>query len=181
MARSSFLALCVLLAACSSSVVPPASPPGTRAPRTAAPTPFNEGAAFYAETVRGFVAAYDRGDFDAALAFIDERFTFGVDCDYESARFYYISDHESATYWLRDRLADHDRIDVLRFVDATGRDNAIGADIARSSDTIARRGYGTTVRPRVPLVVRFSLDGRRLIQIGLAFSTPLPSFSDCLP
>src|SRR5204862_2183507 len=118
---------------------------------------------------------------DAALALIDEHFVFGVDCDYEGARFYYISDRESASYWLHARLADHDRIEILRFVEPTGRDNAIGADIARSSDTIARRGYGMTVRPRVPLVVRFSLDGRRIIQIGFAFSGMLPTFSDCLP
>lgn len=181
MARSSFLALCLLLAACSSSVAPPSPSPGTRPPRTFAPTPVPEGAAYYAGTVHGFIAAYNGGDYDAAMSFIDERFTFGVDCDYDGARFYYISDRESATYWLHARLADHDRIDILRFVDAPGRENAIGADIARSSDTIARRGYGTTVRPRVPFVARFSLDGRRIIQIGYAFSAPLPSFSDCLP
>jgi hypothetical protein len=161
--------------------VPPSSSPGTRAPRTFAPSPFNEAAVRYPDTFRAFVAAYDAGRYDEALALIDDRFLFGVDCDYDARKFWYITDHESATYWLRVRVDDHDRIDIVRFVEATtGGDDAIGVEIVRSSDTIRQRGYiGGAVRPRVPMVVRFSLDGRRIIQLGYAFSAPLPTFADC--
>jgi len=95
----------------------PTSSPGTRAPRTFAPTPFDEGAVHHVETVRAFVDAYDAGRYDDAIAFIDERILFSGDCDYGSQKLYSISDHESATYWLRSRIADHDRIDIVQFVD----------------------------------------------------------------
>jgi hypothetical protein len=183
MARSSLLALCVLVAACSSSVVPPLTVPPSpvRTTLTPAPRPFNEAAIHYADTFRAFVAAYDAGRYDDALALIDDRFLFGVDCDYEARKFWYITDHDSATYWLRIRLGDHDRIDIVRFVEVpTGVDSAIGVEVVRSSDTIRQRGYvGAAVRPRVPMVVRFSLDGLRITQIGYVFSAPLPTFADC--
>ena len=152
-------------------------------PRTFAPAPFNEAAVRYPDTFRAFVSAYNAGKYDDALALVDERFMFGVDCDYDARKFWYITDHESAAYWLRTRLDDHDRIDIVRFVEATtGGENAMGVEIIRASDTILHGGYGgTNVRPRVPMVVRFSLDGERVIQIGYAFSTPLPTFADCLP
>jgi hypothetical protein len=181
MARSSFLALCLLLAACSSSFVPPASSPGTRAPRTFAPTPFNEGAIHYVDTVRAFVDAYDAGRYDDAIAYIDDRILFSGDCDYDGRKLYYISDHESATYWLRGRIADHDRIDIVRFIDLQDGEATIGVEIVRSSDTIRARGYGAMVRPRVPLWVRFSPDGRRIVQLAFKWSTPVATFSDCLP
>ncbi|HEY8807506.1 MAG TPA: hypothetical protein VIN70_07985 [Candidatus Limnocylindria bacterium] len=159
----------------------PTSSPGTRAPRTFAPTPFDEGAVHHVETVRAFVDAYDAGRYDDAIAFIDERILFSGDCDYGSQKLYSISDHESATYWLRSRIADHDRIDIVQFVDLQDGESSIGVDISRSSDTIRERGYGAAVRPRVPLFVRFSLDGRRIIQLAFKWSAPVGTFSDCLP
>jgi len=182
MARSSLLALGIALAACSSSIAPfPSSSSGTRVPRTFAPTPFNEGVVHYPETVRAFIDAYDAGRYDDAIAYIDDRILFSGDCDYDGRKLYYISDHESATYWLRGRIADHDRIDIIRFVDLQDGESSIGVEIARSSDTIRARGYGDAVRPRVPLFVRFSLDGRRIIQLAYRWSTPLFTFADCLP
>jgi hypothetical protein len=181
MARSSVLAVCLVLAACSSAVVPPESALVPRAPRTFAPTPFNEGAVHYVETVRGFIDAYDAGRYADAIAYIDDRILFSGDCDYENGRSYYISDHESATYWLKARIADHDRIDILRFVDLQDGGSTIGVEIERSSDTIRARGYGPSVRPRIPLFVRFSPDGRRIMQLAYVWSTPTATFSDCLP
>ncbi len=182
MARSSLVALCLLLAACSSSVVPPpSSSPGARTPRTFAPTPFNEGAVHYVETARGFLDAYDAGRYDDAIVYIDEHILFSGDCDYDSRKLYSISDHESATYWLKGRIADHDRIDIIRVVDLQDGESTIGLEIARSSDTIRARGYGSAVRPRVPLFLRFSLDGHRITQLAFVWSRPVPSFADCLP
>jgi hypothetical protein len=183
MARSSLLALCLLLTACSASVVPP--PPSeassTRIPRTPAPTPFNEGAVHYFDTVRAFVAAYNAGRYDEAIARIDERILFSIDCDYDRRKLYSISDHESATYWLRARIADHDRIDIVRFVDLSDGESTVGVEIVRSSDTIRSGAYpGGSVRPRAPLFVRFSRDGLRIVQLGVVWSTPVATFSDCV-
>jgi hypothetical protein len=182
MARSSLFALCIVLAACSSTVMPPpTSSPGTRAPRTFPPTPFNEGAVHYVETVRAFVDAFDAGRYDDAIGYIDERILFSGDCDYGGRKLYSISDHESATYWLQARIADHDRIDIVRFVDFQDGESTIGVDISRSSDTMREQGYGGAIQPRAPLFVRFSLDGRRIIQLAFKWSTPVARFSDCLP
>jgi hypothetical protein len=183
MARSSLLALCLLLAACSSSVVPPpqSEVSSTRVPRTPAPTPFNEGAVHYVDTVRAFVAAYNAGRYDEAIALIDERILFSGDCDYDGRKIYLISDHESATYWLRARIADHDRIDIVRFVDVPDGESTVGVEIVRTSDTIRSGAYpGGSVRPRVPLYVRFSADGLRILQLALIWSRPVATFSDCI-
>lgn len=181
MARSRVLALFFVLAACTSAVVPPqSSPPGTRPARTLAPTPFNEGTIRYADTVRGFLSALNDGRYDDALAFIDERILFSGDCDYEHRRLYSITDYESATYWLRARIADHDRLDVVRLVDLADGGSTIGVEIVRTSDTIRAHGYeGGTVRPRVPLFARFSADGRRITQLAFVWSRPVGTFDDC--
>ena len=71
--------------------------------------------------------------------------------------------------------------DVLKVAFNVPFGSGIGVEITRTSDTIRRGGYaGVAVRPRVTMIVRFSLDGRRIIQIGYQFSTPLPTFADCL-
>ena len=132
----------------------------------------------YFDTFRAFVAAYNANRYDDALALIDDRFLSGSDCDYATRRAWYMTDRDSVAYWLRLRLADHDRIDIVRFVDIVNRDAAVGAEIARTSDTI-QRGYGAAVRPRVPLVVRFSLDGLRIIQLTPDWSGPALTFADC--
>jgi hypothetical protein len=157
---------------------PPAA--GTSRPARTALTTFNASAALYPETFRAFVEAYNGSRYDDALALIDEHFTFGVDCDYAGRRLWYMTDRDAAAYWLRLRLDDHDRVDVLGSADAAGRESALGVEIARTSDTMRQRGDGV-VRPRVPLIVRFSVDGRRIVQLGLAWSTPVPSFADCMP
>jgi hypothetical protein len=181
MVRSSLLALCLVLAACTSAVVPPqTSPPASRAPRTFAPTPFNEGTIHYADTVRAFVDAYDAGRYDDALAYIDERFMFSGDCDYGNRRIYSLSDREAMTYWLRAGIADHDRIDIVRLIDLGNGEATIGVEMARSSDTL-RRSYGGSIRPRVPMVIRFSPDGRRIMQLRYEWSMPVAPFADCLP
>jgi hypothetical protein len=166
-------------------VVPAVTPTGfspSRTPRTLEPTPFNEGVLHYADTVRAFVAAFDAGRYDDAIALIDERFLFGGDCDYDTAKLYRLDDRESVTYWLRSRIADHDRIDIVRFVELQDRGSAIGVEIVRTSDTIRSRGYaGGSVRPRVPLFVQLTLDGLRIGALAYVWSTPTATFSDCLP
>jgi len=178
MARSSLLALCLALAACSSSITVPLA--ATRTPRTSAPTPFDESSALFSDTARAFIAALDAGQFGPAYALIDEHFAFGGDCDYERRSIWSISDRDSARNWLQVRIADHDRIDVLRSVDVPSRERVIGLEIERSSDSIRAAEHTASVRPRVPLILHFSLDGRRIAGLAFAWSTPVGTFADCL-
>jgi hypothetical protein len=186
MARSSFLALCVLLAACSSSVVPPpAQSPGTRAPQTFAPTPFDPASLRYPETAAAFLAAFNDGREDAAYALLGDYFLFGADCDYVNRRFWYITDREAARYWLHERVADHDRIDVLRRLDGGTYQSALRFEVRRSSDSIRRLGYPDgSVLPYAKLILRFSVDGSQVIQWGWElrqYAPPSTGFPDCLP
>ena len=186
MARSSVLALCLLLAACASSVVPtPSAPAGTRAPRTFAPTPFDPATLRYPATAASFIAALNEGREDDAFAVLGEYFLFGADCDYANRRLWYIGDRDAARYWLRERVADHDRIEVLRSLDGGTYQSALRFEVRRSSDSIRRLGYpdGSLV-PYAKLVLRFSTDGSKVIQWGWEFrqyQPPSIPFPDCLP
>jgi hypothetical protein len=178
MARSSLLALCLALAACSTSITVP--PDSTRTPRTPAPTPFDDSARLFADTARTFIAALNAGQLDPAYALIDEHFAFGGDCDYERRSIWSISDRESARNWLQVRIADHDRIDIVGFVDVPSGERVLGAEIERSSDSIRAAEHTPSVRPRVPLILHFSLDGRRIAGLAFAWSTLVGTFADCL-
>src|SRR2546423_1688215 len=68
-------------------------------------------------TAAAFVAALNAGREDEAKSLIDKHFGFGVDCDYANRRLWYMTDREAAGYWLHLRIADHDRIEILRTLD----------------------------------------------------------------
>ena len=187
MARSSLLALCVVLAAaCSASIGPPRSvPPDTRPPRTFAPTPFDPATVRYPVTAARFIQALNDGREDDAYALLGEYFLFGADCDYANHRLWYISDREAARYWLRERVADHDRIEVLRSLDGGAYQSALRFEVRRSSDSIRRLGYSDgSVIPYAKLVLRFTPDGSQVIQWVWEFrqyQPPSIPFPDCLP
>jgi hypothetical protein len=186
MARSSFLALCLLLAACTAAVVPPSAPPSdTRATRTFPPTPLDPMAVRYPATAAAFIEALNAGREDDAYALLGEHFLFGADCDYANRRLWYITDREAARYWLHERVADHDRIEVLRNLDGGEYQSALRFEVRRSSDSIRRAGYGDgSLVPHAKLVLRFSVDGSQVIQWGWEFrqyQPPSAPFPDCLP
>jgi hypothetical protein len=188
MARSSALALALVLAACSAAIVPaPSMSPETRIPRTYAPTPFDPITLRYPATAAAFLAAFNEGREADAYALLGEHFIFGNDCDYLSRRLWYMTDREAAGYWLHVRIVDHDRVDVLQTLDSGRYESALRFEVRRSSDSIRNAGYpGGSVVPRAKLVMRFSLDGSKVIGWGWEFdsspSAPLRSpFPDCLP
>ena len=100
-------------------------------------------------------------------------------------RFWYITDREAARYWLHERVADHDRIDVLRSLDGGTYQSALRLEVRRSSDSIRRPGYADgSVLPYAKLVLRFSLDGSHVIQWAWElrqYAPPSTGFPDCLP
>ena len=100
-------------------------------------------------------------------------------------RFWYITDREAARYWLHERVADHDRIDVLRSLDGGTYQSALRLEVRRSSDSIRRLGYADgSVLPYAKLVLRLSLDGSQVIQWAWElrqYAPPSTGFPDCLP
>jgi len=182
MARSSLLALCLVLAACSSSVVPT---PVTRPARTFAPSPFDPVTLRYPVTAAAFIGALNEGREADALGLIDEHFTFGIDCDYANRRLWYMTDREAAAYWLHLRIADHDRIDIVRSLDGGTYTSALRFEVRRSSDSIRGAGYpGGAIQPRANLVLRFNVEGSQVVQWVWEFGNYPPlvtPFPDCMP
>jgi hypothetical protein len=185
-ARSGLLAVAVLVAACTSAVVPPSvSAPATRAERTAPVTPFDPATARYPVTAAAFIKALNDGRESDAYALLGEHFLFGADCDYANRRLWYITDRDAARYWLHERVVDHDRVELLRTMDGGSYESALRFEVRRSSDSIRSAGIADgSVVPYAKLVLRFSLDGSQLIQWGWEWRQYMPPsipFPDCLP
>jgi hypothetical protein len=174
------LVACLVVTACSAAVpLPTVAPSSTTQARVASPTPFDATTLNYPTTARAFVDAVDAGRFDEAIALLDEHFAFGGDCDYENLRLWNIADLEYARTWLQALIADRTSIQIVKFVDVPSRDHALGLEIIRSSDSIRAAYPAGVVRPQVPMVMHFSLDGRRIQYIAFAWSTPVANFRDC--
>ena len=96
-----------------------------------------------------------------------------------------MTDREAARYWLHLRIADHDRIEVLRTLDGGSYTSALRFEVRRTSDSIRSSGYaGGSVVPRAKLVMRFSIDGSEVIQWAWEFGQYPPlvtPFPDCAP
>jgi hypothetical protein len=173
------LGLFVAIACTAVGPTPSASPQLTGRARTPSPTPLDVSTLNYPNTARALVDALNEARLDDALALIDEHFAFGGDCDYQNRRLWSISDLDSARNWLQVRIADHDQIQIVRFVDMPTREHALGVEIVRSSDSIRAAYTAGVVRPRVPMVMHFSLDGRQIQQLAFAWTTPVAQFQDC--
>jgi hypothetical protein len=184
MARSSLLALAVILAACSAAIVPPPAPVSSRPPRTYPAAPVDPASFAYPATAASFIAALNEGREADAYALLGEHFL-GTDCDYQSRSIWYMSGRESARYWLQRRITEHDRIDVLDRLDGGTYESALRFLVRRSSDAIGRAGIDDgSVVPRAKLVIRFTVDGSQLSQWGWAWEGQAPRatpFADCMP
>jgi hypothetical protein len=163
-----------------STIRPPTVAPGsTTQARVASPTPFDASTLNYPATARAFVAALNEGRFGDAVALLDEHFAFGGDCDYKNRRIWNIDSFESARVWLQALIADHDSIQIAKFVEVTTREHALGLELIRTSTSIRESYAAGVVRPVVPMVMHFSLDGRHIQQITYAWTTPVSQFRDC--
>jgi hypothetical protein len=90
-------------------------------------------------TVVTFLRAYNAGRLDEALAAFTDDPTYG-DCDYATARPRVVGGRAELAALLRDRFADHDRVEVDHL---TLNGPVIGVSFARrSSDTLS--GIGRT-------------------------------------
>ncbi len=113
-------------------------------------------------TFMEFIRAYNAGQFDASLALLDEQ-VIGNDCDYGSAKVISFQGKSEAAEWLRQRIADHDRLEVSRLLDEnpdpqTGR-HVIGVEFARRRNTTLQRlGFPQGITPKLRAKVVFTAD-----------------------
>ena len=85
-------------------------------------------------TLVSFVAAYDSGRFDSAMSLLADQVA-GSDCDHSTGRVVSFKGRAQAAGWLGERLAGHDRLDIVRVYNASGQSDVVGvAFAARPSD-----------------------------------------------
>ncbi len=107
-----------------------------------------------------FLRAYNNGRLDEALALLAE--DVGVsDCDYQNIKVVTFQGKLQAADWLRQRISDHDRLEVSRIANenpdpGSGR-HVIGVEYSRrTSLTLAKLGFGDGITPRLASKVIFT-------------------------
>lgn len=110
-------------------------------------------------TTLGFIDAWNAGQVDDALALLTEDVV-GSDCD-AGGRPVYLRGKEDFARWLRERAAEHDRLEVARILNENPDPNAGGGRVV-AVVYASRTSDAGSLAPRVTKVV-FSEDGRRII------------------
>lgn len=102
-----------------------------------------------------FLAAYNAGDLDAALAAIAEPWGWS-DCDYARGIAATGTGRDTFAAWLRQRFADHDRLFLGQIV-LGGQDGLVmGVSFARrTSDTLRSQGLPDGVEPQLAAKIIF--------------------------
>jgi hypothetical protein len=104
-------------------------------------------------TFMEFIRAYNAGQFERALALLDEKIG-GSDCDYQKISVILFKGKSEAAEWLRQRLADHDRLEIRRISNenpdpTTGR-HVLGIEYSRrTNDTLAKLGFVKGIAPKL--------------------------------
>ncbi len=115
--------------------------------------------------VKGFIAAYNAGDVQGALAHFSRTQPVGFsDCDYTTQQLVDGQGRVKLTAWLRQNIAHHDRFVVASIVDANPEQpvGVLGVSFSRrSSDAIALAGHPNGITPTLGAKVIF--DGAGLI------------------
>lgn len=102
-----------------------------------------------------FIGAYNAGRVDAALALFRAPWVWS-DCDYRRRTVLAGQDKASLTRWLRQRSADHDRLDIGRIMVGTVQEEALGVTFKRrTSDTLRALGHPQGITPALSAKVIF--------------------------
>ena len=88
-------------------------------------------------TLAGFVAAYDSGRFGSAMSLLADQVA-GSDCDHSTGRVVSFKGRDQAAGWLGERLAGHDRLDILRVYNASGQSDVVGVAFAARPNDFAK-------------------------------------------
>jgi hypothetical protein len=139
----------LIVVGCSAPAITP-SPPSDAPPAPPQLSAFQERAS---ATIEGFLEAYNGGQVEAASALLTEGGDI-TDCDFRQGRTVVVRGKEAVSAWLRERVADHDRI-VLAGL-ALGRDGTETLALTyerRTSDTLQALGFPDGIQPGVAQVV----------------------------
>jgi hypothetical protein len=155
-------ALALLLIVCNGHAEPVRHSPS--ADRAGGPAVFSISGQQASEvvTVVHFAKAYNAGRVDDAMALMADDVG-GSDCDYRHATPLSFTGRQQTQDWLRERAADHDRLDI-REVYNLNPDQPIGvASVGwarRSSDTLRALRLGDGIVPQLGAKVVFDRSGR---------------------
>lgn len=120
-----------------------------------------------------FVAAFNAGDVDGALAVLSEDATV-KDCDYAKAGAPSFESRDHIRDWLQARAADHDQLTLAAMPMQMGKSYAALSPVAeikldrRASDTLAGLGFKRGVRPQPPVYAAFDPATQRINTLWLA-------------
>lgn len=165
-------ALIVLLAACTNTSVPVASPtvlstpPPTQTPPPPIATPPRIGGTVFSvdaqqahavATVMNMIQAYNAGRLAETLAFFDESIGYS-DCDYRLVRTMSGRGKDEATQWLQRQFAVHDQLTVHRIenTNPTGGPVVAVTYARRTSDTLRALGFPDGIEPQLATKVVFT-------------------------
>lgn len=107
-----------------------------------------------------FIRAYNTGQLEEALALLDEHA--GVsDCDYQAVKVILFRGKSQAAEWLRQRIADHDHLEVSGIYDEnpdrSSGEHVIEVEYARrTSTTLAKLGFVDGITPKLASKVIFA-------------------------
>lgn len=120
----------------------PRLPEVTSGSRDPAPGPFVISAtkASNVATLVSFVAAYHSGSFDSALSLLADQVA-GSDCDHSTGRVVSFKGRDQAAAWLGERLASHDRLDIVRVYNASGQPHVVGVAFAGRPNDFAKVAF----------------------------------------
>jgi len=105
-----------------------------------------------------FLRAYNAGRVGTALTLFKAPWVWS-DCDYRRGTVLAGQDKASLTRWLRQRSADHDRLDIGSIMVGTAQEEALGVTFKRrTSDTLRALGHPQGITPTLGAKVIF--DGR---------------------
>jgi hypothetical protein len=110
-------------------------------------------------TVVGFLSAFNSGNIAQAEQLVTDDVHIS-DCDYLQGIPVSFNGRQEFSRWLRERVADGDRIEAERFFNENPDGNAIGLyEVRRRNATLARLGFPRGIEhPGIPKVL-FSDDG----------------------
>ncbi len=130
-----------------------------------------------------FIHALNDGQLQDALALLDDK-VIGNDCDYQAVNVITFGGKSGAEEWLRQRIADHDQLQVWVIEnenpDPGSGSHVIGVEWARrKSDSLAKLGFPDGITPKLGAKVVFSTNPTRIS--GLANGPGGGDLSFCRP
>ncbi len=114
-------------------------------------------------TLQQFLAAYNAGSVNTAAALVTDD-VIGSDCDYRDVRVVVFNGRPAFVAWLKERAADHDRLELGTVTDPNRAGGAVlpATFAVRTSDTLSSLGFASGIHPQLAAKVIFTDDGLRI-------------------